>query len=243
MIDDDSIDIQVRPVRELLGRATLLAALGRRGLIEVESGADPMSAETDQFDLQAWARVELGLWMSPEDLHVLQAPVGSLIEEEAGYCADAMVSASTIGWCIGAFSDDLPLLSDGAPEQSVLEWVPAPWTQLRSRVRLVRVRSDDELARERERWELVVWRMSLFTEPDNAQDDQAALEDVVTELQDTPLIGYADGDFATADGMPFRQLSDAQREQIDAEATLRLAALNWVCGFGSGWNDVPLFPD
>lgn len=243
MIDDDSIDIHIRPARELLGRATLLAALGRRGLIEQGNDADPMSAETDQFDLQAWARVELSPWMSPEDLHVLRAPIGSLIEEEAGYCADALVSASTLGWCIGAFRDDLPLLSDGAPERQVLAWAPAPWTQLRSRARLVRVRSDDELARERERWELVVWRMSLFTEPDNAQDDQAALRDVVTELQDTPLVGYADGDFAMADGMPFRQLSDAQREQIDAEAILRLAALNWVCGFGSSWDDVPLFPD
>ena len=243
MIDDDSIDIQVRPARELLGRAALLAALGRRGLIERETDADPMSAETDQFDLQAWARVELAFWMSPEDLHVLQAPPGSLIDEEADYCADALISASTIGWCIGAFARDLPLVSDGVPEREILAWVPAPWTQLRSRVRLVRTRSEEELARERERWELIVWRMSLFGEPENKEDDESALREVVAELREIGLVKCVGGDFATEEGIPFRELDSSQREQLDVEATLRLQALNWVCGFGEVWDDVPLFPD
>jgi len=243
MDDDDSIDIQPRPPRELLGRAALLAALGRRGLIEGEADADPMSAETDQFDLQAWARIELGFWTSPEDLHILQAPVGSLIDQEEDYCADALVSASTIGWCIGASSRSLPLLSDGAPEREVLAWTPAPWTKIRSRVRLVRVRTDDELARERERWELIVWRMSLFTNTANMGDDEAALRDVVVEVESAGLIRCEGGDFATDDGVPFRHLEPDRQEQLDTEATLRLQAMNWVCGFGNRWDDVPLFPD
>lgn len=243
MENDDSIDIQPRPARELLGRAALLAALGRRGLIEREGDTDLLAAETDQFDLQAWARIELGFWMSPVDLHVLQAPVGSLIDEEMGYCADALVSASTIGWCIGASDHALPLVSDGSPERRVLAWAPAPWTQLRSRVRLVRVRSDEDLARERERWELIVWRMSLFAEPEDRPDDEAALRDVVAELAEVGLVGTVAGDFATEEGTPFRQLDEEQREQLDTQATLRLRALNWVCGFGESWDDGPLFPE
>lgn len=243
MTDDDSIDIRARPARELLGRVALLAALGRRGLIERETDADPMSLETDQFDLQAWARVELGSWISSEDLHVLQAPVGSLMEEEVEYCVDALISASTIGWCIGAFDYDLPLVSDGSPEREILAWAPAPWIQLRSRVRLVRARRDEELARERERWELVVWRMSLFTVPDSRNDDDAALRDVIAELEDIGLISCVAGDLATEDGTPFWDLDASQRGQLDAEASLRLHALNWVCGFGTSWDDVPLFPD
>lgn len=242
-MDDDSIEIEVRPARELLGRATLLAALGRRGLIERETEADPIAAETDQFDLQAWARVELNFWMSPEDLHVLQAPVGSLIDAEADYCADGLVSASTIGWCIGALRQDLPLLSDGAPERETLGWVPAPWTQVRSRLRLVRVRSDEDLARERERWELIAWRMSLFIDPVSQQAEEAALRDVGAELREVGFIRWVDGDFALDDGTPFRLLSEQQQEQLDVESTLRLQALNWVCGFGEDWDDVPLFPD
>lgn len=243
---DDSIDIQVRPARELFGRAALLAALGRRGLIERGIEADPMAAETDRFDLQAWARVELGLWMSPEDLHVLQAPAGSLIDEEVVYCAEALISASTIGWCIGAFGASgryLPIISDGAPERDTLAWIPAPWTQLRSRLRLIKVRGDEELARERERWELIVWRMALFDETGHKQDEDAALQDVVAELQKGGLIGTASGDFAREDGTPFRELDQDHQDQLDVEATLRLQALNWVCGFGEDWDDVPLFPD
>lgn len=242
-MDDDSIDIQPRPPRELLGRAALLAALGRRGLIEGEGDADPMTAETDRFDLQAWVRVELNLWMSPHDLHIFQAPVGSLTEEEEAYCADALVSASTIGWCIGAAGRTLPMLSDGTPEREVLAWTPAPWTKIRSRVRLVRVRSDDELARERERWELIVWRMSLFTDTATLPDDEAALRDVLVEVASAGLIPVNRDDFATDDGVAFRDLAPDLREQLDAEATLRLHAMNWVCGFGRGWEDVPLFPD
>ena len=243
MDEDDSIDIQPRPPRELLGRAALLAALGRRGLIEGEADGDPMIAETDQFDLQAWARVELSHWMSPPELHILQAPVGSLVEQEEAYCADALISASTIGWCIGASSQKLPMLSDGSPEREVLACTPAPWTSIRSRVRLVRLRSDDVLARERERWELIVWRMSLFTNTADIRDDETALNDVVAEVKSVGIISCRDGDFATDDGVPFRDLEPDRREQLDAEAMLRLQAMNWVCGFGKGWDDVPLFPD
>ena len=242
-MDEDSIDIQPRPPRELLGRAALLAALGRRGLIEGEGDADPMTAETDRFDLQAWVRVELSFWLSPHELHILQAPVGSLTEPEAAYCADALVSASTIGWCIGAANRRLPMLSDGAPEHEVLAWTPAPWTKLRARIRLVRIRSDEELARERERWELIVWRMSLFTESANLPDDEAALRDVLVEVADAGTIPVRDGDFATDGGVPFHDLGPELQEQLDAEATLRLHAMNWVCGFGREWDDVPLFPD
>ena len=243
MDDDDSIDIEPRSPRELLGRAALLAALGRRGLIEAEADDDPMSAETDQFDLQAWTRVELGFWMSPHDLHILQAPVGSLIEQEEAYCADALVSASTIGWCMGVSSRPLPLLSDGAPEREVLAWTPAPWTTIGSRVRLVRVRTDDELARERERWELIVWRLSLFTITASLPDDEAALRDVLVEVANAGIIPVSGDDFATDEGQPFRDLEPNRRDQLDAEATLRLQAMNWVCGFGDRWEDVPLFPD
>ena len=242
-MDEDSIDIQPRPPRELLGRAALLAALGRRGLTEGEGDADPMTAETDRFDLQAWVRVELGLWLSPHELHILQAPVGSLTEPEESYCADALISASTIGWCIGAARQRLPMLSDGAPEREVLAWTPAPWTKIRTRVRLVRIRSDDDLARERERWELIVWRMSLFMDTATLSDDEAALRDVLVEVANAGIIPVRDDDFATDDGVLFRNLAPELHEQLDAEATLRLHAMNWVCGFGRDWNDVPLFPD
>ncbi len=242
-MDDDSIDIQPRPPRELLGRAALLAALGRRGLIEGEADADPITAETDRFDLQAWVRVELSVWMSPLDLHILQAPVGSLTAQEEAYCADALVSASTIGWCIGAVSQQLPMLSDGTPEHGVLAWTPAPWTTIRSRVRLVRLRSDEDLARERERWELIVWRMSLFTNDASLPDDEAALKEVLVEVATAGLLPISYDDFATDDGVPFRELATDFQEQLDAEATLRLHAMNWVCGFGREWEDVPLFPD
>lgn len=244
MENDDALEILVRPARELLGRAASLAALGRRGLIEDSINGDLMSAETEQFELQAWARVELCAWMEPEDLHVLQAPVGSLIDEEATHCADALVSASTIGWCASAVRlNELPLLSDGSVERQTLKWVPGPWTQVRGRLSSVHLRTDEVLARERERWELIVWRMSLFVNPENRRDDESALRDVGVEVQQVGLVAWIDGDFALEDGTAFRSLDEDQREQLAAESLLRLHAMNWVCGFGAGWEDVPLFLD
>jgi hypothetical protein len=47
------------------------------------------------------------------------------------------------------------------------------------------------------------------------------------------------GDFP-AYGKVYRHLSPEQLAEAHAIATERHHALNWVCGFGEGWDDVPL---
>ncbi len=47
------------------------------------------------------------------------------------------------------------------------------------------------------------------------------------------------GDFR-AYGKTYRHLSPSQRSEAHSIAAERHHALNWICGFGRTWDDVPL---
>jgi hypothetical protein len=41
-------------------------------------------------------------------------------------------------------------------------------------------------------------------------------------------------------GTPVGSLSVAQNAELEIAAEVALHALNWACGFGNDWNDVPI---
>lgn len=236
--DDDFLDIQPWPAIELIGRAVTLASLARRGMLEVDDQRDPFDVETDRFDLATWARTELQNWITDRELALLNTPVGDLDDEGLAECDDALISASSVAWALRAVpADDLPVPEDGEAEQQVLAWTPEPWAKVRPLQSRVRVRSDEELAEERERWELWFWRAT------DGRDDDEALADVVADVQESGLIPIVDGDFATRAAVPFRGLDADSQDDIAWLAELRLRALNWVCGLGETWDSAPLYPE
>ena len=236
MVDDDSIDIQPWPVMELIGRAVILATLARRGMLDIERERDIFDLETDRFDLSTWTRTELQNWLEDREVAILGKPVGELSEDEMSWCDDALIGASTIAWAIRAVeSDELPLPQDGTAEELTLAWAPTPWMKVRQLQSRARIRSDEELARERERWELWFWRAV------DASEAPDALTDVVAEVRESGLIPIMEQDFATDAGIPYSSLSDDEQAEIAWLAELRLRTLNWVCGFGSSWEAAPLY--
>jgi hypothetical protein len=238
MSEDDSIDIRPWPVMELIGRAVVLASVARRGTLEVDSERDIFDLETDRFDLVTWTRTELQNWVSDRELELLSRPVGELNDDDLAECDDALISASTIAWTLRAVpSAILPMPQDGVAEGQVLEWAPEPWAKVRALQSAARLRSDDELARERERWELWYWRAT------DVADGTDALADVVAELGESDLIPIVDGDFATDAGIPFSSLGQDDQDDVAWLSELRLRALNWACGFGDSWETAPLYLD
>lgn len=238
MSDDDSIDIQPWPVMELIGRSVILATLARRGMLDIERERDIFDLETDRFDLSTWARTELQNWIEEREVIILGKPVGELNEDEISRCDDALIGASTIAWAIRAVeSDELPLPQDGTAEEETLAWAPMPWMKVRQLQSRARIRSDENLARERERWELWYWRVF------DAPEDPATLANVVAEVRDSGLIPVVEDDFATDAGIPYSSLPEEDLLDIAWLAELRLRTLNWVCGFGRSWESAPLYID
>jgi hypothetical protein len=241
-MDAGYIDIQPWPLPELVGTLVARVAIARRGLVESDAEGDVFERETDRFELDAWARMELTAWLLTGDPEILEAPVGNLDEDQADACHDALLQAATVAWAVNVIpSPTLPAFTDGEPERIALEWAPGPWTPVRNVMKTVRLRSDEDLARERERWELMYWRLML---PDPLDPDaRAALADTVGEIGEIDLLPVSGGDFATDNGVRFAELPAETRETCAHEAEIRLRSLNWVCGIGERIDSAPLIDE
>lgn len=234
-LDDDTVDVRPWPVAELVGRAVVLATVARRGMIDLDEERDLFEVEADQFDLSAWGRTELQGWITGRDVALLTKPAGEMNAKELRECEDALIGSSTIAWALRAVDiPQLPVPQDPDVEKATLDWAPEPWEKVRPLQQQARLRSDEDLARERERWELWYWRA--------VDADDEALADVVVEVEEAGLIPVVGNDFATDDGTPFSRLPEEVQGDIAWLAELRLRALNWVCGFGT-WDTAPLYLD
>jgi len=241
---DDYIDIRPWPVQVLVGRLVSLVTLGRRGILEAQDSDDLFEAETDRFDLEAWAALELHTSLTAHEARILRLPVSELGDDDLGACADALMAAAAIGWALRVLpAVTLTIPADAGDEQRILEWTPEPWTKVRPMTRSVRLRSDDELAREREKWDLITWRLSLFQDPADARVDRVALTEAVAEAAAAGLLHGNGIDFLSDTGVPFDSMPDEDLSEIDHFARIRLRTLNWVCGFGEDWDSAPLFLD
>lgn len=241
--NEDEIEIQPWPPVELVGRAAVLASLARRYAIELElaDGGDTFDLETERFDLSAWARTELGTWLTDDELRVLNAANGEFTDADADLCEDAIVGGVAVIWALGVVTlDRLPWDQVDELEARLLEWAPQPWGNVRPLVKQARVRSDDDLAAERERWELWYWRSSF--EGDLDAEDRAAIAEAAGEAQEAGLIDMRAGDFLV-DERTFGELDPLEQEAVAATSYARLRALNWVCGLGETWETTPLLID
>lgn len=241
--NEDEIEIQPWPPVELVGRAAVLASLARRYAIELEleEGGDPFDLETERFDLSAWARTELGSWLTDEELRILNTTNGEFSDEDADLCEDAIVGGVAVIWALGVVkADQLPWDQEDEMEAQLLDWAPKPWGNVRPLVKNARIRSDEVLAFERERWELWYWRSGF--EDDLDAEDRAAIVEAAGEAHEAGLIAMRAGDFLV-DDRTYGELDPLEREAVAATAYARLRALNWVCGLGETWETTPLLVD
>ncbi len=239
----DEIDIDPWPPVELVGRAVVLATLARRYAIELEfqDDGDPFDLETQRFDLSAWSRTELASWLTDDELRIIQIPNGELQDDDADRCEDAIVEGAAIMWALGVLpQDQLPWGDDDQLERALLEWAPEPWGNVRPMVKRVRIRSVDDLAFERERWELWYWRSS-FPEKLDAESRNAVSE-AAAEATAAAIIPTRENDFLV-DERTYGELDELEHEAIAATSVARLRALNWVCGLGKTWESTPLLID
>lgn len=235
--DGDSLDIHVRPAIDLVRRATVLAAVAERGVLEIDVDRDDYERDTDRFELFSWIRRDGAGTVTSEELRLLATPIGEL-GDDMSRCDAALTGTTAIAWALGIVTAiQLPVPPDGVAENDVLAWAHAPWTDLDRLARKLQVRDETTIATERERWELWYWRAV------DADETTGPPVDVVANVAESGLIATVRGDFSTDAAMPFGALPPDDRDEIAWLAEHRLRALNWVCGFGDAWDSVPLYPD
>ncbi|MGI8474938.1 MAG: DUF4272 domain-containing protein [Thermomicrobiales bacterium] len=255
-IDDDSLEIEIRPIGSVAARLVVLAAVCRRVYLEEVGGqdeedddddgeSDSTSPEMDRLDLIAWlADVGFAPEMSHSERSLLAAPVGAMPVEDVRNATWRSQALHALAWSVGLI-DSIDPVAEIASVTDLLPRVPDAWDAPEAFRALLTLRSEDEIAVERERAELWRWRALAAQERRGLRGSEAWELDLVIkqaahEADAANLIRRTEsGDFEVG-GIAFGALADESREVVGAVATERLRAFNLLCGFGPDWDSVPL---
>jgi hypothetical protein len=248
--EHQEIEINLRPPAQVARRVVVLATLCRRAFLESPGGPTELDEDPDAegFDLLTWLEEhDLDRDLTADERRLLDAAVGTLSRNEfraATWNAEALLA---LGWAGGLMPALAEPTSAGDP-RSIVPAIPAPWESPAAWIVAFGLRPEEEIARERERAEVWLWRAEIEDERRHLTGRRLAgletdLRDVVSESVASGLLaGPAHGDFPVA-GVPFRSLDGDRVDLIATVAAVRLHALNWLCGFGTAWDDVPLDVD
>lgn len=237
----DSIDIELRLPQTVARRCIILATILRRFSIDATSQGDSHEAA---FDLREWLRAE-GLWddatqgeraffMRPPDR---PEPEGGL---DVALSAESLV---TIAWAIGL----LPSLSEEhlAELSSLVEEIPGPWETTAPWIAAQTRRPEGEIARMREFQEIWNWRYEIELDRRSAEGNELReIESVIQEVTHDAIAAELlfpgqNGGF-TVNGVAVTAMASPEIADLQLLTQERLIALNWICGFGDGWDNVPV---
>jgi hypothetical protein len=241
---EDEIDVELRPPAEVRARILVLAAVLRR--LALEDARTDATGELlgDAFDERAWLRDQgLAGDLTPRESVLLDCPVGSFAPEEIAEVSWQGEAMTTLAWAVGAV--DKPLVDVISDPRPVMELVPRPWDPIPHWLSDPAIVSETDAVRERELAEIWHWRATtelLRREATAAgrREYEAAIREVAAEALESGIVpSLRDGDFA-ARGRKFEDLAESEVDELAAVTGQRLRALNWLCGFGDSWDDIPL---
>ena len=244
LADEEEIDVELRAPADVRARILTLAAVLRR--LALEDACPDAAAEllADAFDERAWLRDQgLAGVLTPRESALLDSAVGSFAPEEiaeTSWQGEAMIA---LAWSVGMV--DRPPIDATSDPRPVMDFVPRPWDSIQRWMGDPAIVSETDAVRERELAEIWHWRATteLLRRQASAadrRDFEAAIHAVAAEALDTIIVpALRDGDFAVR-GRRFEDLMEGEVDELVAVTGQRLRALNWLCGFGDTWDDVPL---
>lgn len=241
---DDSIEINLRPRRQIAHRLLIEVALTNRAGLE---SLDRYTPEDDEarFDLIAWLIDGRAVdELTSFERRVLETPLGRLQSSVMDQLAFSLDAAHPLAWSLNLI-DASPTPPEPIDGGAILAAVPAPDDDTGQFLNDIELRSLETIAARREAAEIWLWRLGIEPERRDASAfDRREIEQVIAETVresiDAGIIdSAADEDFLLF-GEPVRSLSLDQLEFTTLIAEIRLKAFNWVCGYGASWEDVPL---
>jgi Domain of unknown function (DUF4272) len=246
-VADDEIEINPRPAQEAGRRLIVLASLIRRLFLEDESAHRELGDEAndERFDILAWLENnELADAIEPEERIVFGKPLGGLTPDDFWAISSQVQSVVVLGWYLNLIPD-MPELDSPDLADDFLEAIPQPWDLVQPWLDALKVRSLEELAAQRELSEIWMWRGETEEERITANSRErtginiAIRETAIEALNAGMVTNLADGDLAIGT-RAFKSLDTDEQEAITLTSFHRLKALNWLCGYGESWSEVPL---
>ena len=240
----DEIDVELRSSADIRTRILILATVLRRLALEAAPFDSDSAPIAEAFDEREWLR-EQGLLfdLTPREAALLDSSLGSIAPEstiEASWQGEALVA---LAWAIGV--GEMPPVNAIFDPRPVIDVVPRPWDGIQDWLSDPAIVFESEVIRQRELAEIWHWRVTteVLRRSGSAaerQDYDDAIRDVAAEALDAGLVPTLRDDDFSVDGRSIKDLSGDDIEQLVAVTGQRLRAFNWLCGFGTSWDDVPL---
>jgi hypothetical protein len=243
-MNQDEIDVELRTPPEVRARILILSTILRRLALENAPSDDAGDRLGDAFDEREWLRDQgLAGELTSREASLLSSPPGTLALDaivEGSWQGEALVA---LAWAIGATA--MPPVDAPSDPRPILDIVPRPWDTIQDWIADPALVSELDAVREREVAEIWHWRATtelLRREVSAAErgDYEAAIRDVASEAHTAGLVpALRDGDFEARD-RSVKDLSTIDLDELVAVTGQRLRTLNWLCGFGDSWDNVPL---
>lgn len=242
--EDDGVEIALRDPTTVAARTIILAALCHRAFIEIDATEhDNPDLDEDRFDLLAWLYDEnLFDRTSARERDALHAVVGTLAEDETLEATWSAEALAALCWSLSLIPR-LPGFDESAPIDPLLRVLPEPGSSCSAFLRQAGILGEDVIAAARETAELWYWRATMQELLNDAS--QTEWDELLVAIRDTAVEGAAMGFLPqpVSDDFPMHGGAYAQADNHEALAAIaewRLRAFNWLCGFGSSWDTVPL---
>jgi hypothetical protein len=244
--DDDELDIRLRTPGETAARAIVLGAVCRRAYLELperpEAADDP---EGERFDLSAWLRDEgLQPAISPAERRLLETRLGRVPRDDAEAASWRGEALAALGWALRLL-DEMPPYDVPADLGALMALIPGPWDKTAAFRGGTQLRDEPAIAAARETAEIWHWRATtadllLAATGREARELTAVVREVARDAARAGLFPRPIGGDFPVSGQPYRDLPPDDLAVLANVAAERHYALNWLCGFGASWDDVPL---
>jgi Domain of unknown function (DUF4272) len=241
---EDDLDIELRPAADVARRAIVVAAVLQRVSLDEAAAYDGVEHQGEAFDLREWISAEhLTDALTSREALIFEAQVGAMRREDRLELSWQTEALAALLWSLGFRQD--PVLGTQSELATLLDNAPSPWESANDWVMRARLRSESDIAGERELADIWRWRLGAELERRTAHaSERVAYDQAIRDVIDEAIaagfpVDAKRGDFVVS-GRLIRDLAPQELDTLAALADERLRALNWICGFGSSWDDVPL---
>lgn len=238
---DDFITIDLQPRAAVVDRLIVLRALVERSLLEAvaEQEGHTDDVEERRFDLLAELLASsAGSALTPEELQLLQVPIGKLPDEESTPMILAAEAFGSIGHACGLIRElPLPPMPVGGDEELLEHILSLSVEDIEANTTLP---SDEEAAALLETIEVVHWRVDVefgvrLDGGELSAEEKESIEAVAKEAELSGLFPtYPSGDLRIGN-KPVRKWSDEEVEMYYVVTLQQRDALAWLCSNGQDW--------